>query len=422
MIATYFDAAQRAIWVSKHLLGSLNSARQIYVGGLRASGGDAYLGESQFLCKLFPDLIFVDDWRSGQFAFGRKVISTNELSKVATNNDVLINNCQSTGAFNHFARQADSLGIPTCTTLEAMSVCYANGQKISFNGLTAVYGPSFFIHTLQNIEIYEKYRSIFYDQLSKNTYDDLIKYRLSGNPKFLQRVAVGHNYGPAQHDSYMLNTQFFNFNDDEVLIDAGALTGDSTEYFIRSALGKFERVILFEPSDDSADQCEIRLRNLNKEFVGRNILGKCEVVRKGLYSFTGELSFNLTLYNDEITTESGLMPQSAHIVDTGLSSSFVEKGSEYKIVKVPVTTLDEFLQGQKATFIKFEIEGSEVDALNGAIDTIKKYKPKLALSIYHRPQDLELILQYVLDLNLGYKIALRAHNPNCPDAIVLYCW
>ncbi len=74
------------------------------------------------------------------------------------------------------------------------------------------------------------------------------------------------------------------------------------------------------------------------------------------------------------------------------------------------------------TFIKFEIEGSEVAALHGAINTIKKNRPKLALSIYHRPQDLELIMEFVDGLELGYKYALRAHNPYCPDAIVLYCW
>ena len=179
---------------------------------------------------------------------------------------------------------------------------------------------------------------------------------------------------------------------------------------------------MFEPSLQSVYACHDRINRLDKEFIGKDIKKKTRIALSGLYSFTGEISFTLSLFDNDVTSTDGEMPQSAHIVETGLSEAFVKKGNEYKTIKVPVTTLDEFMGARPVTFIKFEIEGSEVDALNGAINTIRRNAPKMALSIYHRPQDLELIINFVLELNIGYKIALRAHNPNCPDAIVLYCW
>ena len=105
-----------------------------------------------------------------------------------------------------------------------------------------------------------------------------------------------------------------------------------------------------------------------------------------------------------------------------MSSSFVASGQEYNVTKIPVTTLDDVVSGDNVTFIKFEIEGSEVDALKGAINTIKRCRPRMGLSVYHRPQDLELIIQFVQELKLNYRMALRAHNPLTPDAIVLYCY
>lgn len=412
----YNDSQQRAKWVYARLHDELNNAKTIYVGGTGA------VGEARFLCKLFANVIFVDDYKAGSQLFERPVISTGKFAKQVTREDFLINNCSGIQGFNHFYRQSLSLNIPYCNVVEALATFYSKGMVMKFAGLNAVYGPAFHQHTYENIDRYAALRQRFTDPLSLKTFDNLINYRLTGNPYLLSSTAVGHNWGTIGHDSYVLNAQFFTLTENEVFIDAGALDGKTSEYFLNSVNGKFDRIVMFEPATESAKKCQLMVDKLDKEFPESDIARKINIVESGLYNRTGMLPLALSLFDTDLTNLHGELPQSAHIIETGLSKAFVEPGEEYKVINVPITTLDNYLGKDPATFIKFEIEGSEVAALEGATETILRNKPKMALSIYHRPQDLELMMDYVKDLSLDYKIALRAHNPNTPDAIVMYCW
>ena len=406
------------------LLKELENARTIYVGGPRVNI-DARMqpsGEAEFLCKLYPSLVFVDDGMAGETLFGKNIISTKELAKKASSADFLINCALYYSGFNHFSRQTDSLGIPGCSVAEVLAAHHAKGIVMNFSGLTSVYGPAFHVHTFRHLEKYASLRHHFYDKLSLRTFDNLINYRLTGNQNFLYSIAVGHNYGTLRHDSYLLNAQFFTLSDNEVFIDAGAFDGESSKFFIESVNGKFDRVIMFEPFSESVQKCRATIDAMERIFPGSK--DKIEIVEAGLYDRRGSLALSPTLFDQDVTERVGTKPNSAHLIDTGLSDAFVEKDNEYNIIQVPIVTLDECLNDGKdrCTLIKYEIEGSEVAALDGAKKTILNNKPKMALSIYHRPQDLELIIDYVTDLGLGYKMALRAHNPWVPDAIVLYCW
>jgi hypothetical protein len=84
-------------------------------------------------------------------------------------------------------------------------------------------------------------------------------------------------------------------------------------------------------------------------------------------------------------------------------------------------SLDNYLAGRPATFIKADIEGMELAMLNGAKETIRKYKPKMALSIYHNPAHLFEIAEYVNFLAPEYRMAVRQHSPVFAES-VLYCW
>lgn len=77
------------------------------------------------------------------------------------------------------------------------------------------------------------------------------------------------------------------------------------------------------------------------------------------------------------------------------------------------TTLDDYAakQPRKVDFIKMDIEGAEMEALSGAAGVIGEFKPRLAISGYHKPQDLWEIPAKLKALNPDYEITFGHHTP-----------
>jgi len=91
------------------------------------------------------------------------------------------------------------------------------------------------------------------------------------------------------------------------------------------------------------------------------------------------------------------------------TASKIEKTGE----EIKITTIDEFASNQeiKVNLIKMDIEGEEKNAILGAKDVIKKYKPTLAISIYHRPEDFFEIKPLLKELVPEYKFIIKKANP-----------
>lgn len=71
-----------------------------------------------------------------------------------------------------------------------------------------------------------------------------------------------------------------------------------------------------------------------------------------------------------------------------------------------VTTIDRLIASgelDRVDFIKMDIEGAELVALMGAEETLRRFRPRLAISLYHRPGDFWRIPLWLRSLDVGYR-------------------
>lgn len=172
---------------------------------------------------------------------------------------------------------------------------------------------------------------------------------------------------------------------DEVFIDAGFSYGDTSGDFARWSGNTYKKIFAFEPLDDS----EYRCRKAIEEYQLRDVT----FCNKGTWSCDAEL----------------------HFQENGSASSICEEGT----CVIKTTSIDNVLAGERATFIKMDVEGAELESLKGAQETIRKYRPKLAISLYHKPEDILEIPEYILELNPAYRFTIRHYHADMTE-MVLY--
>ncbi|GHU41360.1 hypothetical protein FACS1894111_03520 [Clostridia bacterium] len=89
-------------------------------------------------------------------------------------------------------------------------------------------------------------------------------------------------------------------------------------------------------------------------------------------------------------------------------------------IAVNTKTIDNVVKEEYITFIKMDLEGAELEALIGAKETILRCRPKLAISIYHKPNDYYEIAEYIKSIVPQYRLFIR-HYSSVNDDTVLYC-
>jgi FkbM family methyltransferase len=166
----------------------------------------------------------------------------------------------------------------------------------------------------------------------------------------------------------------------DVVLDCGAHVG----VFTREALSQGARlVIAIEPAPDNIE-C------LRRNFAAEIAAGKVIVYPKGVWDRDD------TLVLREVDGNSA---RDTIVMDRGIST---------RPVPVPLVPIDELVSElglQRVSFIKMDIEGAERKAVLGARDTLRRYKPRLALCAYHVPGDPEAISAEVLSIVPSYRRA-----------------
>lgn len=168
-------------------------------------------------------------------------------------------------------------------------------------------------------------------------------------------------------------------NEGDVVLDVGGCWGDTALYFAHK-VGETGMVYSFEFIPNN-----IKLFNINKSF-NPNVENRIELINKAVSN-----------YSD----------QSIYYKDNGPGSKIKMSSFEGQTGCASTITIDDFVKQKKINkldFIKMDIEGAEPIALEGAIETIKKFRPKLAIAIYHSMPDFVNIPNWILNLNLGYEL------------------
>lgn len=178
----------------------------------------------------------------------------------------------------------------------------------------------------------------------------------------------------------------------EVFVDGGSMNLYTSNQFMRWCGCECDRVVAFESDKRCVKICEDALTRLPR------LSAVTDIVPKGLWSADTELEFNE--------------------VDNYGSSSFVIQKGNGKTQKIPVTSIDQTLKGGFASFIKLDIEGAELEALKGARDTIVKYHPTLAISAYHKPEDILELPEYIKSLVPQYKMYLRNYHMDLTETVL----
>ena len=85
---------------------------------------------------------------------------------------------------------------------------------------------------------------------------------------------------------------------------------------------------------------------------------------------------------------------------------------------MPVTTIDDVLGARRLTYVKMNIEGAEIDALQGGWNAICKWLPRLAISVYHRASDLWRIPEVISEISSEYQLYLRQHDGGIIETVL----
>ncbi len=171
----------------------------------------------------------------------------------------------------------------------------------------------------------------------------------------------------------------------DIALDLGAYLGDSAVIFSR-LVGPSGHVYSFEA-----------------------LANQFEVMKKNVARFNCD---NVTpCFNAAWNTNEELMMMENR------ASSCIGAGT----MPVPAVRIDDFVAErglERVDFIKMDIEGAEQEALEGCEKTIRAHRPKLALSAYHKPEDLYLLMEIVREMHADYRFYLRHYNPGFCDTVL----
>jgi len=323
----------------------------------------------------FNIINFIDNNLDKKPIYGKGVISVKDF-KSLNSSSILIIAVQSQETQQQIAEQLRSADINYITFDVDLYLEYS--ANTSLWSKTEYSHPQEIIH--KNISKLNKVYQTLYDKQSKRVLLAILNYRLSFCKKWLTHVV-----SPSEKQYF--EPSIYQFHAYDHFVDCGVFVGDTLLQLMKITDGKIQNYYGFEPSP--------YLFDMATEAAGKQ--KAITLFSIGTFSTKKKLSFNCDN-----------MPGS-HCIDK-------KNGSH----EINVDAIDNILGDKKVTFIKMDIEGAEIESLKGAQNIIQKQYPVLAISVYHKFDDLWEIPLLIKSYAVDYKYYLRHYTLNTSET-VLYC-
>ena len=222
---------------------------------------------------------------------------------------------------------------------------------------------------------YDYIYDLLNDSESKKVYEKIINFRLSAD--------LSHMDGFFENQKHQYFEDFLMLNrDNEVFYDIGSYDGYTTLEFIKRC-SNYQSAYIFEPEAKNMEVIKARLKDQgNIVYLDKGVSNKKEIVK---FSANGSAS--------KISKEGGQ--------------------------EIKVDLLDDIVD-DKVSMIKMDIEGEEKNAIEGSMETILKYHPRLAICVYHSGDDIRKIPQQILSIRADYDLYLRHYTEGVTETVMFF--
>ncbi|MBQ8140411.1 MAG: FkbM family methyltransferase [Clostridia bacterium] len=299
------------------------------------------------------DFFASDGFVRGHSFHGKRVLSYSEVKEKYGCDNIII-----------LLSFASSLPDVIDNILRIASECEMYAPDVPVFGDTLFDMDFYNAHADELDEVY----SMLADAESKDIFESVIRYKLTGNISCLEG---------AVSDKREVYSEILRAEDIKICADLGAYNGDTVRELAEYA-----------PSLSAAYAVEPDARNFRK-----------------LSAYAeGESRFEVRAVNAAAWSEDVLLE-----FDAGGNRNSSVSGNG-KSISVRGLTLDRLLGTDSVDYIKYDVEGSEREALLGSAGVIAGCSPKLLVSIYHRSEDVFILPKLIKTLNPNYRLYLRRYR------------
>ncbi len=353
------------------LIASVPKNAKVCIWGA-ANAGISILELLQNIRKDVEISCFIDSGKTGE-VYGYKIYKPENIDNIRNQFDFVIVSTRS-----------------DCTIIDAFLYYYdLNFVRISKNALKRLqFLPS----------KYNKVLDILESKEDKLLFRNLIEARITDNTEKIQNyVLKKHNLTKDRKRTIKHYTSYINYDAIEVILEGGMFNGLNTIIF-KKLFKNLKKIYAFELIYDD-------VKNKTIAHIIDSMM-ELEIVKYAMWDKQEQLEF---IENVNAPYSSGVTP------------TWNRNNSERKIL-VDAISIDEFVESrslEKVDFIKMDIEGAELKALKGGSNSLVKFRPQLAISIYHSNNDMLDIPLYLNDLLKDYVFKIGQYSPD-NDETILY--